>query len=151
MDKNSEKNLPTLSSFTVQLGASLRHLYNNNHETLTSWKRESGHRNPVSHIPAIKGKTVYNFWRGTQIRERRWCERAKVRSVRAHLFSGAGSLVVDYRARNVATRRSRLAGELYLRLIYADCIRIARRRGWCILCKRDCSARPFASCLTFPP
>lgn len=125
----------------------------NNHTAFTNWKRELGHQNPLSHIPTIKGKTVSTLrarWKRMGIGKCRGCERVAARSVRAYLLRASGSLVVGYRARNArrpAVGRGRAVATARQPRLHSHPF----RWGWCNLCKRDCSARPFASCLTFPP
>lgn len=104
----------------------------NNHEAFTHWKRELGHENPLSHIPAIKGKLLsIGKWDGARKDCR--CEWEMNKIVRTtYLLSWPGSLVTRYRSRNVARR---LAGRERTLGSVGSTTRTAiasARRGWCI-------------------
>lgn len=104
----------------------------NNHEAFTRWKRELGHENPLSHIPAIKGKLL-SVGKWDRARKYGKCEWETNKIVRAtYLLSWPGSLVTRYRSRNVARR---LAGRERTLGSVGSTTRTAiasARRGWCI-------------------
>lgn len=120
----------------------------NNHEAFTHWKRELGHENPLSHIPAIKGKLL-NGRKWDRARKYGECEWEMNKIVRAtYLLSWPGSLVTRYRSRNVARRLAGREGTLGSVGSTTRTAIASDRRGWCIY---DVQARLHRPPIRFVP